>query len=124
MSAPQPKQSKFEGARRPWNIATEAKPDRVRLGGEIINQAEIQQCLTCTKPVEQCFGECYQKNPEYAKPPPPPPADFRARYESGEHVKALQRRYGVSNRTIYAWIDRLGLPRRSATWKRVKKDRR
>lgn len=124
MSAPQPKQSKFEGARRPWNIATEASDKRVRLGGEIVNYAEIQQCLNCTKPVEHCYGECYLKNPDYAKPPPPPPADFRARYESGEPIKAMQREYRTSSKTLYAWVSMLGLERRSAAWKRTKKDRR
>lgn len=110
MSAPQPKQSKFEGARRPWleddspadNWFPSAPPE------------QVEQCLNCERPARHCTGTCFTAQGRGWAPPRfrEAPQDFREIYLSGEHIRDMMRRWHVGPLRIYAWAEAEGfLPR-------------
>ena len=126
MSIPTRKQSRFDGGRRPWSGQDRADRDEHKIK-YTLNQAEIDQCLNCTKPEQYCFGSCAIKNEAVRRRPKKPmPEDFQTHYLSGARMLDLAAYYEVSKTTLYRWIRDAGLTRRSEDWKRTfwKKNRR
>lgn len=104
MSGPRPKQSGFEGGRRPWNIPTEP----AQKVGPPVDMAELETCLACTRAQSECFGNCFhRKVPGTTREVP---EDFRERYLRGGGIQALARHYHASQSTVMSWRDQLGLP--------------
>lgn len=111
MSAPQPKQSKFEGARRPW-LEDDSPADTWI---PHTPKEQVERCLNCKTSASHCSGNCFStcspddvKKPRYREAP----NDFANVYMNGEKIDCIKKRYGVGEERIRKWVDELGLPPR------------
>lgn len=111
MSAPQPKQSRFEGARRPWRESS-GPADAWR--SPTSPPEQVAQCLSCEKPAIHCTGMCFYNDylRHRSKRGEKPPEGFAEAWASGARIKDLCREFQAGTTSVAAWVEQLGLPPR------------
>ena len=84
MSLPTRKQSQFDGARRPWNVAgDQSKGPAVKYKQP---QEVIDHCLMCTLPESLCKGDCRIQRSDTPPRKSPVPDGFDKHYLSGARI--------------------------------------
>lgn len=74
-------------------------------------EEQVQKCLTCTRPIEQCFGECYglRNSTHHKRTPEEIDALIRQYYPSCETWVDLSERTRVNKKTLKRRCAVLGL---------------
>ena len=105
MPPPTPKQSRYEGARRPWSTASAPAKRGPYFFKE--DPEEIRTCLSC--PLPDCrpvYCPILRKTRAETREPGVP-RDFRIRLDLGDSTAALAERYNVTRRTVSLWKQRV-----------------
>ena len=102
MPPPVQKQSRYEGARRPWSADASAP---AKQGPYFFKEdpEEIRTCLTCPLPDCQPTYCPILRGPRKRTREPGIPKDFRIRLDLGDTTAELARRYNVTRRTVSYW---------------------
>ena len=101
MPPPVQKQSRYEGARRPWNQDTAPASRGPYLYKE--DPEDIRTCLTCPLPDCQPNYCPIRRGARKRTREPGIPKDFRIRLDLGDTTAELARRYNVTSRTVSRW---------------------
>ena len=103
MPPPVQKQSRSEGAHRPWSLREKSAKAYCRKPETEAQRRERETCLSCPEP--ECDPDyCHHRSEaKHGKRPPGIPKDFLIQMDLGTSVRKLAERYGVTQRTISLW---------------------
>jgi len=101
MPPPTPKQSRYEGARRPWSTASAPAKRGPYFFKE--DPEEIRTCLSCPLPDCRPTYCPILRDARKLAGVRGVPKDFRIRLDLGDSTAALAKRYSVTRRTVSLW---------------------